>query len=304
MRSTRLARLAVVLVAILAGLVIALAIDLVRLGGPQGWLAARGWAPPYDAQGELVDIGGRRLYLDCRGAGAPTVVLENGLGSGAAGWGSVLPAIAERTRTCAYDRAGLGRSDPPAGRGTVGSAVEDLRALLAAAGERPPYVLVGMSLGGSHVRVFADRHRDEVVGIVLVDAFMPDVEQPSAARLDRRILADWTAALEATRASIEAVESLDWPASVAEVAATDLTGLPVEVVNIPQELRIQHELLSEADRRRLTDEWRAWIMALSPGRTTLTIAERSGHIIQLDRPDLVIAAIERLVDAGRAGRAG
>src|SRR5207247_8987128 len=94
---------------------------------------------------------------------------ENGLGSGAEGWGFVLPRIAERTRICAYDRAGIGQSEP-APRRTVADAVEELRALLTTAGERPPYILVGMSLGGTHVRVLAGRHADGTAGVVRVAA--------------------------------------------------------------------------------------------------------------------------------------
>ena len=285
-------------IGLVGGIAVALAMDVARLGGTEAWLAARGFAPPYEARGALVDAGDRRLYLDCRGAGGPTVVLENGLGSGSAGWGFVLPELAERTRVCAYDRAGLGRSES-APRRPVSAYVEELRALLAAAGERPPWVLVGMSLGGTHVRVFTARHPDEVVGVVLVDAYLPDIRLPSASRLPPAVEADFRAAFEATTRSIEATEPIDWRSSLAELSSASIAGRPVEVLSIPQELRMVHEQLDPALQAVLIDEWEVWILGLSPGRTRITIAERSGHIIQIDRPDLVIAAVERILAEAR-----
>ena len=103
------------------------------------------------------------LYLDCRGSGSPTVVLEAGIGSDARSWGSVFPALARETRTCAYSRANRWGSDPRDTH-TVAEAVADLRAALAAAGERPPFVLVGHSLGDVYVRVFAGQHPGAVGG--------------------------------------------------------------------------------------------------------------------------------------------
>lgn len=284
---------------LVGGLSVALAVDVVRLGGTEAWFAARGISPPYDARGTLVEVAERRLYLDCRGTGQPTVVLENGLGSGAGGWGFVLPELAERTRVCAYDRAGIGRSDS-APRRPVSGYVEELRALLAAAGERPPWVLVGMSLGGTHVRVFTARHPDEVAGLVFVDAYMPDVRLPSASRLPPAVAADFQAAFDATTRAIEGTEPIDWTTSLAELASSSIAGRPVEVLSVPQELRLVHEQLDSDLQAVLIDEWESWILALSPGRTRITIAERSGHIIQVDRPDLVIAAVERVLAETRS----
>jgi pimeloyl-ACP methyl ester carboxylesterase len=183
----------------------------------------------------------------------------------------------------------------------VSGAVDDLRAVLAAAGEAPPFVLVGMSLGGTHVRVFTGRHPDDVAGLVFVDAYMPDVDMPSLASLDPRIGADFAAGGQETGALIEATEPLDWSATLAELDGVTVAGRPVEVLNVPLTYRIQHELLTAADQARLIEDWEAWTAALSPGRTRVTIAERSGHIIQADRPDLVIAAIERFVADVRGG---
>lgn len=123
--------------------------------------------------GKLVDVGGRRMHLLCSGSGSPTVVLEAGASSFAIDWSLVQPAIARTTRVCSYDRAGMGWSDVDT-LGTGRSAAQDLHDLLRAAGERPPYVLVGASRGGLFIRDYqADRPAD-VAGMVFVDPSTED----------------------------------------------------------------------------------------------------------------------------------
>ena len=133
-------------------------------------LETRRYPPP----GRLVDIGGRRLQLDCRGAGSPTVVLEAGLDYlGALSWAAVHDSIARTTRTCAYSRAGVLWSDPARGTFDADRAARDLHAALTAAGEAGPFVMVGHSLGGPYVLRFTKLYGAEVRGLVLVDASHP-----------------------------------------------------------------------------------------------------------------------------------
>lgn len=117
----------------------------------------------------------RRLNVYCTGAGSPTVILDSGLGDGTRAWGLIQPAIAEHTRTCSYDRAGLGFSDPPTRPSTSTNVVDDLRRLLQAAHIEPPYVLVGHSLGGMHVKLYAETYLSEVAGLVFVDPSHEDL---------------------------------------------------------------------------------------------------------------------------------
>ena len=129
----------------------------------------------YTRPARLVDIGGgQRLNLYCLGSGSPTVVLDAGMGDSTISWAMVQPAMAKTTRVCSFDRAGLGFSDAARRPGTPVNQSEDLHALLGAAGIKPPYVLVGHSLAGMHVRVFADRYRSEVVGMVIVEGSHED----------------------------------------------------------------------------------------------------------------------------------
>ena len=136
------------------------------------WRTAR----RYPAPGRLVDIGGgRRLQLDCRGAGSPTVVLEAGLDYlGSLSWSAVHDSLARTTRVCAYSRAGMMWSDPAPGAFDVDRNARDLHAALTNAGERAPWVMVGHSMGGPYVLVFTKLYGPEVKGVVLVDASHPE----------------------------------------------------------------------------------------------------------------------------------
>jgi pimeloyl-ACP methyl ester carboxylesterase len=124
---------------------------------------------PYIEPGRLVDIGGRRINLHCTGAGGPTVVLMAGLFSWSVVWYKTQPVISQRTRVCAFDRAGYGFSDPGPRPQILSDVVDDLHAALNAGPIPGPYVLVGHSLGGIEARLFAQRWPKEVVGMVIVD---------------------------------------------------------------------------------------------------------------------------------------
>jgi pimeloyl-ACP methyl ester carboxylesterase len=122
----------------------------------------------------LVDIGGRRLNLFCSGKGSPTVVFESPSGGAGWHWWAVQPAIAAKTRACVYDRAGFGFSDASPRAADAENAVDDLHALLQAAGVAPPYVLVGNSFGGGAAELFTWHHPSEVSGLVLVEPMHED----------------------------------------------------------------------------------------------------------------------------------
>jgi len=293
-RRRRLIRPATVVLAVLAGILIGLGADVARSGGVNPWLARHGLPPPYLPQGERYDIGERSLYLDCRGSGSPTVVLEAGSGSDSATWSAVHDAIAGTTRTCAYDRAGRGRSDDREEH-TLGDAVTDLRALLEAAGEQAPFVIVGHSLGGSYARVFATEFRDEVVGAVLVDSFEPDIQDDRIHALLGELISEYEAQLDGLRAHVSRVDSLDWAASEQELRASSFEGIPLEVLVAA---RYEPRLDEEANAAIAT-AWREGMESLSPGRTRYEIVY-AGHNLHIERPDTVIAAVRRLVDAARA----
>jgi pimeloyl-ACP methyl ester carboxylesterase len=119
--------------------------------------------------GQMIDVGGHRLYIECSGTGTPTVILQAGLGESSSSWSRIAPTVAASTTVCAYDRAGHGRSDETGSQDGVALAT-DLHTLLERAGVPGPYVLVGHSSGGAYVRAFVGRYGDEVAGMVLLDA--------------------------------------------------------------------------------------------------------------------------------------
>ena len=127
---------------------------------------ARAYPPP----GQMVDVGGYRLHINCTGAGSPTVVIDAGLGDWSSMWGFVQPGVAKTTRVCTYDRAGAGWSDQGPLPRDARQFAKELHTLLQNANIPGPYVMVGHSMGGLPVRVFTHEYAAEVAGVVLIDS--------------------------------------------------------------------------------------------------------------------------------------
>jgi pimeloyl-ACP methyl ester carboxylesterase len=161
---------------ILLGL-LALIVLIAAGGASYEAIMATGDARRYPAPGQLVDIGGHRLHLNCVGQGNPTVVLDAGLGAFSLDWAAIQPQIATSTRVCAYDRAGLGWSEPGPLPRSPQQFADELHLLLTNAGVEGPYVLVVHSISGKTARLFASQHPNEVAGMVLVDARHESVDE-------------------------------------------------------------------------------------------------------------------------------
>jgi pimeloyl-ACP methyl ester carboxylesterase len=128
----------------------------------------------YPPPGRLVNVNGCRIHVQIAGEGTATVILEAGLSAMSSVWGWIHPEVAKFTQVFSYDRAGLGwsdRADVPFSGLNVATQLHDI---LQASGISPPYVVVGHSMGGLLVRIFADLYPDEAAGMVLVDASHPD----------------------------------------------------------------------------------------------------------------------------------
>jgi len=145
-------------------------LSMLALTAVQGASASPAPKPP----GRLVDIGGRRLHLNCQGKGGPTVILEAGGGAFSIDWALAQPRIAAFTRVCAYDRAGMAWSDPGPADDGVEQVASDLHSLMAKAHIAPPYVIAGQSIGGIFARAYQRRYPAEVAGLVLVDSTHED----------------------------------------------------------------------------------------------------------------------------------
>jgi pimeloyl-ACP methyl ester carboxylesterase len=133
----------------------------------------------YPPPGKFVDVGEYRLHYQEMGDGSPTVILDSGIGGSSIDWSLVQPKIAEFTRVISYDRSGYGWSDEVAEQRTGWEVAEDLNTLLEKANIDPPYILVGHSLGGVNMRLYASQYPEKVAGMVLVDPPHEQLEELS-----------------------------------------------------------------------------------------------------------------------------
>ena len=259
-----------------------------------------------------VDIGGRTLRYKCMGTGTPTVLIEPGGGVSletvfswdqSIGWAAIFPEVRKTTLTCVYDRAGLGRSDPAPMPRTSLDMARDLEALLRAAAIPPPYVLAGQSLGGMNVRMFASLYPHQVAGAVLVDSSDPDTYPelrkalPPPAPGESPFLAGWRNGPDLSHTR----EWIDFEANGNLVRATQGFGdKPLIILTAspswddpfaPDEV----EPIIDGVHQRLQAE----LLKLST-HSRQVVAQKAGHNIQADEPQLVIDAILDVVSQARA----
>jgi pimeloyl-ACP methyl ester carboxylesterase len=273
---------------------------------------------------ELVDIGGRRLYLECHGTGSPTVVLVAGYDDSAFVWAEdlvqpeaprtmVLPGVAAFTHVCVYDRPGtvahLGdsvrtsRSDPVPQPSTAPDAVADLHTLLHVAGVPGPYVLAGHSGGGLLVRLYASTYPDEVEGLVLVDAWSEELKTLLPPR-DWAAYARFLLAPLPDDAGYPEFERFDWDAVAAAMneaeAARPLGPMPLAVLAHAKPFDISEEFVGFSP-----DAFEAAWGSAQRGLATVVpsarffVASESAHNIHQDQPELVIEAIRQVVSGVR-----
>ena len=302
-----------------------------------GFVAKSNLAKGHPAPGQLVDVGGYKLHINCTGEGSPTVILEAGWADYSATWMYVQPEVAKTTRVCSYDRAGYGWSDPSLYPRTASRRADELHTLLVNANVQGPYVLVGHSLGGMLMRVYAHNYPDEVVGMVLVDSAheeqydrLPGAKGtiPDTVRQFRMLGAlsstgfmalapqmipnpgvpddvfaqykvTWATTGFLTTAAAEIDAMLESTAEVRALQITSFGNLPLSVISMG--VYTPNPALSEAENQQYWNEWQAMQSELAALSSTgkKTIAEQSHHNIQHDQPDLVIGAILEMVDALR-----
>jgi pimeloyl-ACP methyl ester carboxylesterase len=238
----------------------------------------------------LVDVGdGRRIYVRCTGTGSPTVVLEGGDEDTSDSYAYAETALAEVTRTCVYDRANLGRSDPDVRRRGLTELVADLEATLHGAEAPGPYVLVGTSGGGYITAGYAFAHPDHVSGMVFVEVPAPFRNPPAPIVQGTR----WNSPVNVESRDYLQVEKDAW-------AARRLVGdIPVTVISnqyTPEEIA---ESPFPSERRLMRTnvrEQRGWLV-LSPRAEQRVV--HTGHAVEVTDPQLVIDAILDVVDAAR-----
>ena len=271
--------------------------------------------------GRMVAVGDQQLHVHCMGEGSPTVLLEAGLGNTTAHWSRVQPGLAAMTRTCSYDRGGLGHSEPGVFPRSGEQIVDELERMLDAAGIEPPLVLVGHSNGALYARLLERRRPGDVQGMVLVDPNpenAPECEElPATARilygslvsladfgaprlllpvlfpLGNSLPAKERAEFAALRARGDFLRALwsEWNQAcalreAARQAGPPSAGTPVILLSAGVE---RPDAAVQATE--LHAEWVA-----STRGAELRVIDETGHWIQLDRPDTVIAAVQDLLE--------
>ena len=322
-----------------AGAVIALCIGGAIYNVAAGAILRAKYPPP----GAFYSVDGHTMHIDCTGAGSPTIVLEAGAGDQLLYWQTIQPQLARVTRVCSYDRAGLGWSEPSRGPHDAEAIVRELHALLAAAGVRPPLVLVGASAGGYYVREYAREFPGEAVGFAFLDASFPtqvdelpgqrqwyDAERPRRARAARweklRTALGWERLLGNCHDEVPASLARLRGAFDAEMCRTSYVG-----TDLPEWFDFEtsgHEagrltsigalpllvLSQDPDRdqkgwtKQAIDAQPIWAreqaeLAQMSTRSWHVIARSSGHHIHQDRPGLVIDELTTLVNYTRGGTA-
>ena len=239
----------------------------------------------------LVDVGGgRMIYVRCTGTGSPTVILEGGDEDTRSSYGFAVPSLAEVTRTCAYDRANLGDSDPDPGPRGLPELVTDLEHTIAAAKIPGPYVLVGTSGGGYITAGYAVAHPRQVAGMVFVDVGSPFRNPPASLVRDTR----WNSPVNIERRDYLQVEKDGW-------SARERVGdIPVTVISneYSNEEIAGAELAAERPGMRSNvEDQRGWLV-LSPRAKQVVV--HTGHAVEEADPKLVTNAILEVVQAARA----
>lgn len=282
-------------------------------------------ATVYPPAGRLVDVGGYKLHLDCRGEGSPTVVLDAGLSASSLDWALVQPELAHTTRVCSYDRAGMGRSEPGPAPRSPGHIAEELHRLLQNGGVAGPYVLVGHSLAGKNLRMFEEAHPSDVAGMVLVDARSEIVESPADMEgfalalqgqatqysLARRFgLARFFAPallgepLVPAALATQIVLAQTQPNAIAETTAEGLARMADDEVLATTSLgSLPLIVVAAGESMRNLANWpeaqRAMAKLSTKGR--LVLAETSHHGVHIAQPKVVLDAINGVIADVREG---
>ncbi len=277
--------------------------------------------PKSSIPGRLVDIGGHRLHIYCVGEGVPSIIFDSGVGGFSLEWSRVQNVLARRTRVCAYDRAGYGWSDLGPLPRTSERITRELHTLLERAGVAGPYIIAGHSFGGYNAQLFARNYPDQTAGLVLIDSSHPEqIErlpgpEPGTVKRVRpgsnSYVVSWffphpnfpdENALMAQRIMQSWQHKMTWreemtvfSVSAKQVKASrPMPEVPVLVLTRGRSFWPGYSNGDETERvwMELQDE----LSQLGANPVHL-IAERSGHVIHLDQPGIVITAMQTMLNA-------
>lgn len=270
--------------------------------------------------GRLIDVGGFRLHINCQGRGEPTVILDSGAGGFSLEWVTIQRAIAPVTRVCSWDRAGYAWSDMGPLPRTSKRIVKELKTLLERAGVPGPYILAGHSFGGFTAQYFARRYPQDTAGLLLIDSshpeqvkrlpraeVVPGIPRPANSRtyrVSRPVLHENYPTETGSRAYYimstwkyrftQQEEMLSLPRSAQELLEqAPLSSIPTVVLTRGKRVWPHNDYGNRMEKTwmELQDE-----LSLMVAGSTHLIAERSGHSIHLDQPELVISALQNMLN--------
>jgi pimeloyl-ACP methyl ester carboxylesterase len=315
-------------IGVACGLLGGLAI-LAAAGAAYEAIASAGDASAYPPAGRLVDIGGYRLHLDCRGEGTPTVVMDAGLGGSSLDWTLVQSGLSETTRVCSYDRAGMGWSDAGPLPRSPAHLADELHLLLKNGAVPGPYVLVAHSLAGKIARMFASAHPADVAGMVLVDT--------RSERVDAQLSTDETAAFGTMLQAQATMYSIARRLGLARLLGASLIDRPLLSAAIATEMALLQTspkaneevtleglarsaddvalstatlgniplvVIAAGESMRTIPNWPAAqnAMAALSSNGHLVVAEQSSHDVQLVEPNVVTDAVLDVLSDARNDR--
>jgi pimeloyl-ACP methyl ester carboxylesterase len=268
-----------------------------------------------DVVDEMVDIGGRSLHIYCMGEGSPPVVIDVGFADSSTNWHTIQEQLAQDTRVCTYERAGYGQSDPGPEPRHSQQVAGELKMLLENAGIEAPYVLVGHSLGGLNMQVFADLYPDLVAGAVLLDpaplGFITGERFPELYQMAEQETAGLLAVAENARGATDPEEKarasfyqtlasehdMMMAESGEQVAAIESFGdMPLIVLASAKPNPTFGD--SAEDFQQFWNQ-QSQALAAKSAKGAYILAEESGHNLHADVPDLVLDAVRQMVQEAR-----
>jgi pimeloyl-ACP methyl ester carboxylesterase len=262
-----------------------------------GYTALVGCSPlPTLPNSSQVNFDGSQVYAAHSKGNSPTVVFQSGFGVDISAWSEVLKRLPSDIATFAYDRPGTGGSPNKSGERDPCTIARELHELLRVADVRPPYILVGHSLGGIYQYAFAKLYPKEVKGILLVDATHPDFPENL-----QRVSPNYVTTAKALQAAISS-ETQKRELNYEKFAClSELKLISTPAIPTRQLIRGVHPFIHTAELQAMSNELDLRWSELLPGLTASRI-EGAGHFIQLDKPDLVAAEVSSLVSAARANK--
>ena len=263
-----------------------------------GFACAQPVASTTAAATDRIAVGNYQVQMASAGSGRYTVIFESGFGTGMGTWRKVAPEVAKSARTVTYSRAGHGTSDPRPEARTLLQSSEELDQLIGAAKLRPPFILVGHSYGGLLARAFALRHPDQVAGMVLVDPaderFNPALRKLDATRAaadDRQFAAIVPAKFQPELQQLQPVlDSGTFP------LAGKLPDVPVVVLTSVKQADKPEFFLETPEAVAIKRGLHADFLRQFRNGSQVT-TDKSAHNIQMEQPELVIAAVEKVIAA-------